>query len=357
MRGKKGYPMRENDSLYRYLLTQCQSADLQHRLDALEDLRQHEYLDLVPAQFLLDRLNSTAIEREQAALLQLMCQIEEPLPTRALITILADRETSTPFLRAEVAHTLAVVQAEEALDLLLRVLADGDEDVYLREVITWDLARWKERVPRELLLALLADPELCGAALDVWRSQPAQSIPLEAILSYCTHEQKYLREAALKALLAAEQRVPLEAILSALRDPEPEVRTAASYGCIRLLELFGDQLPLEPLLQALSDEYPPVRENILDALGKVPLRIPVEPVAAALTDSTFYVRCAALETLPQMGERVPSSLYPLLQEMSGSDPSPQVRLRATRALLLLHGMRPAPLKIPIIDLTREELDE
>src|SRR5712692_8774743 len=100
-------------------------------------------------------------------------------------------------------------------------------------------------------------------------------------------------------------------------------------------------------MEALKDEYPPVRENMLDAFGKILLRIPVEPVAAALTDSTYYVRCAALETLSLMGERAPSSLSPPLQEMSGADPSSQVRLRATRALLLLHGMRPAPLKIPI----------
>src|SRR5690348_2682593 len=70
-----------------------------------------------------------------------------------------------------------------------------------------------------------------------------------------------------------------------------------------------------------------------------------------------FQRCAALETLGLLGERVSSSLYPLLQEMSGSDPSPQVRLRATRALLLLHGMQPAPLRIPIIDLTLEKLGE
>jgi HEAT repeat protein len=110
-------------------------------------------------------------------------------------------------------------------------------------------------------------------------------------------------------------------------------------------------------MEALKDEYPPVRENMLDAFGKIPLRIPVEPVAAALTDSTYYVRCAALETLSLVGERVPSSLYPLLQAMSGADPTSQVRLRATRALLLLHGMQPAPLKIPTIDLTLEELGE
>jgi len=177
------------------------------------------------------------------------------------------------------------------------------------------------------------------------------------VLPYCTHEQKHVREATIKTLLAAEHRVPPYPLLAALSDPEPQVRATASYGCISLLEWWGDQLPLEPLLQVLSDEYPPVRENLLDALSKVPLRIPVEPIAAALTDSTYYVRCAALETLGLMGERVPSSLYPVLQTLSGSDPSPQVRLRATRVLLLVHGMHPGSLRLPTLDLTLEELGE
>jgi len=98
----------------------------------------------------------------------------------------------------------------------------------------------------------LADPELCAAALDMWRSQPPQSIPLEAIVPYCSHEEKYLREAAIKTLMDAEQRVPIDIILSALGDPEPEVRAAASFGCIRLLEWFGGQIPLDPLLQLAS---------------------------------------------------------------------------------------------------------
>jgi len=351
--------MRSNDSFYRHLLQECQSADLQHRLEALDDLRKHGYLNLLEAQFLLDRLNSTSHWQEQKAILGLMSDIEQPLPTRALMAILEDWESSDVFLRMDVAHTLAVKKAEEALDLFLRVLLDPEEHPWLRETMTWDLALWGERISEELLPTLLVDtePAVQTAALDVLRERPPQSIPLELVLPYCTHEKKYVREAAIKTLMATEQRVPIDPILTALHDPEPEVRAAASYGCISLLEMFGDQIPLEPLLEALKDEYPPVRENMLDAFGKIPLRIPVEPVAAALTDSTYYVRCAALETLSLMGERVPSSLYPLLQAMSGADPTSQVRLRATRALLLLHGMQPGPLKIPTIDLTLEELGE
>src|SRR5437762_5389502 len=119
--------MPKKDIFYLHLLQECQSADLQHRLDALEDLRKHEYLDLVEAQFLLDRLNSTSSEREQLAILGLMCQIEAPLPIDALMAILEDWESSTVFLRMEVAHTLTVKKAEEALDLFLRVLLDPEE--------------------------------------------------------------------------------------------------------------------------------------------------------------------------------------------------------------------------------------
>jgi HEAT repeat protein len=276
------------DLFYLRLLAQCQSPDLGHSLDALEDLRQHEYLDLIPAQFLLDRLNSTSDWQEQTAILRLMCEIVAPLPTEALMTILEDQETSSSFLRAHVAHTLAAIQAEDAIDLVLRLIADPHEEVYLREVLIGDLALWGEHIPRAFLLTLLDDPELCAAALDMWRSQPSHAIPLERILPYCTHEEKYLREAAIKTLLAAERLCPPGPILTALHDPESEVRTADSYGCISLAERFGDQIPVEQLLSALHDEYPPVRENILDALGKIPLRIPVEPVAAALTDATCF---------------------------------------------------------------------
>jgi len=350
--------MRTNDWFYLQVLHECQSADPQRRLDALHDVRKDGYLDLVEPQFLLDRLNSTSHDQEQSLLLSLMCEIKKPLPLDALLAILADQETSV-FLRMQVAHTLSVVKAEAGLALILRLLQDAREHPWLREALTGYLSLWGERVPDELLLTLLADSEsaVCAATLEVLREHPSQTIPLEVVLPYCTHEAKYVREAAIKTLLATEYRVPLDPIFAALHDPESEVRTAASYRCISLLEWFGDQVPLEPLLQALNDEYPPVRENILDALSKVPLRIPVEPVASALTDATFYVRCAALETLALMDERIPSSLYPSLQELSGLDPSSQVRLRATRALLLLHGMTPGPLKMPIIDFTGEELGE
>lgn len=351
--------MPKKDLYYLRLLQQCQSENIEQRLAALEELRKHDYLDLITGQFLLDRLNSTALAQEQLAILGLMCQIKGPLPISALLTILADRETSTLYLRAEVAHTLAVVKAEESIELFLRLLQDPDEDVYLREGMTEDLEAWGERIPLEILLALIADPEpaVCAAALNVLRVRPSHTIPIDTVLPYCAHPAWYVREAAIKTLLATEQRVPPEPILAALTDPEPRTRDAAAHGCIQLVEWFGDKIPLEPLVQALGDDYPSVRENILDALGKAPTRAPIELITVALTDSVHYVRCAAVETLGIMGERIPPSVYPVLQAMSGADSSPHVRQRATRTLLMLHGLTPGPLRPITIDLTLEELGE
>src|SRR5947208_6006513 len=178
-----------NDIFYLHVLRECQSADREHRLEALEDLRKHEYLDLVEAQFLLDRLNSTSNAQEQSAILSLMCEINEPLPIDALMAILADWETSPVFLRMDVAHTLAVVKAEEAFDLILRILLDPEEHPWLRETMTGDLIIWGERISDELLLTLLADrePAVCTAALEVWRERRSKTIPLDLIWSYYTH--------------------------------------------------------------------------------------------------------------------------------------------------------------------------
>src|SRR5260370_9203238 len=109
--------MRKNESFYRHLLQECQSADLQRRLAGLDGLGKDEYLDLVEGQFLLDRLNATSNAEEQMAIVRLMCQIKEPLPIYALMAILEDWETSTVFLRRKLAHVLAVNKPDEPLYL------------------------------------------------------------------------------------------------------------------------------------------------------------------------------------------------------------------------------------------------
>jgi HEAT repeat protein len=144
-----------------------------------------------------------------------MCQIKKPLPVEALMAILADRETTSVYLRMEVASTLAFVKAEESLDPVLRLIQDPDEEVCLREMLVESLATWGERISDETLLALLAnsEPAICAAALHVWGAHPSQTIPIATVLPYCIHEAWYVCEAAIKTLLATEDRVPIDAIL------------------------------------------------------------------------------------------------------------------------------------------------
>src|SRR5260370_40978390 len=84
-----------------------------------------------------------------------MCQIKKLLPVQALMAILEDRETTSMYLRMEVASTLAFTKAEESLDLVLRLIQDPDEEVCLREMLVESLATWGERISDDLLLTLL----------------------------------------------------------------------------------------------------------------------------------------------------------------------------------------------------------
>ena len=319
----------DNDSFY--TLQAFQSDELQHCLDALETLRQQDYLHFVPVVFLLNCLKATTSEREQADILKLIGSLEEPLEEAALTTLLDHLEAFPPALQREVVNALTVDHAEDVLERLFCLIED------FKEESNEESAKWEDFLPAEVLFALLAhsDTEVCAGALDVLSQLPHQLIPLDIVLPYCLHEDGTVREVALKTLVAAEQRVPPEPILAALRDPETTVRAVASHACISLVNWFGEQIPLEPLVQALNDSSSPVREDLLDALGKAPKRAPIEPVAAALTDSTFYVRCAAVETLGLLGQRVPPAIKPIIQIISESDPDPRVRTRAAATLLKL----------------------
>jgi HEAT repeat protein len=273
----------------------------------------------------------------------------------ALLTILADWETASLFLRMSVAHALRGV--EEAFELSLQLLQDPKEHPWLREVLAGDLIVWRERLPAGFVLTLLDDPTVTSAVVEALRDWPPETIPVDRLIPFCTHERKYLREVTIKTLMKTERRAPIAPILAALHDPEPEVRAAASHACMELVKWLPDQIPPDLMLQALSDEYAAVREDALDTLAQMPLRVPVEPIIAALDDPMPYVRCAAVEMLGVMGERVPSSAYSVLRQISGADESAHVRQRATRSLLLLAGMNPPPLRLPSLDPTLEEMEK
>lgn len=129
-------------------------SSVKQRLDALDDLCKREDFHLVPVPFLVDRLNATTIEREQAAILRLMGKREEPLLEEILEDVLNLLETFAPPLINEVVRSLAVTQVEEVLDLLSCLLEDFEESR------SEDPASWEGCIPAEVLFALLTHPHV-----------------------------------------------------------------------------------------------------------------------------------------------------------------------------------------------------
>ncbi|GHO82226.1 hypothetical protein [Dictyobacter formicarum] len=169
-----------------------------------------------------------------------MCEIKKPLPVEALMAILEDVETSSIFLRMDVAHTLAATRAEEACDLCIRLALDPEEHLWLREILIGDFPSWKERVSDKLLLTLMTDPipAVCTAVMEVWCYRSSQTIRFCPI---CVTRGKYVRETAIKTLMAAKQRVPIEPILRGIDGARHVKRVGQGRPKLRTRRVLGDK--------------------------------------------------------------------------------------------------------------------
>ena len=329
------------NNIFQEVLHSCQNPNLQVRLSALETIEK-EYLDLVKAEFLLLLLRKTSVYQEQVAiLLGIISQMGSRAPIEELLAILLDRDTSDEMLRIVVARTLAALGEDAPIDAFIGILQDSTENASLREEIAGLLGEFGERVPLEVLVAAVADPDpaVCAVAIGSL-IKLGRRAPLEPILVHVAHTEWFVRMEAIRALSSARERAPVELIVAALSDPDPRVRAAAAQGIDLLLEWFGTRVPLASLVAALGDEDDDVRESTLIALKNHPQYVPMELVVARLDDQNPYVRCAALRILERMGERVPEEVYPKLLEMAATEPHINARKHAIKTLFVLRGVPP-----------------
>jgi len=329
--------MMDRDSHFLEVLRACRHPDLRRRLNALEELEK-VYLDHVKAVFLLVLLGKTSIYQEQSAILGIMSLIGPRAPVEELTHILLDRDEAPGSLREAVAGTLAALEENAPVDVLIDILQDPTEEAGLREEIAGLLGTFGERVPLEVLVAAAADaePGVRAAGIASLSAQGPRA-PLEPITAALGHAEWYVRMEAVKALGRARERAPIDLIVAALGDTNPRVREAAAEAIDLLLEWFGPRVPLAPLVAALLDEDANVRESCLYALANHPEYAPVELIAEALDDQNPYIRCAALRVLERMDKRVPEALYPKILEMAAMDPYPNARKYANRTMLILKG--------------------
>ncbi len=325
----------------------CRHPNADVREQALEALEK-EYFEQAEPDFLLTLLRKTDNYTEQSTILGMLSQMGTRTPVDELTTLLLDRSDANMIPRFRVAETLAALGENAPTQIFISILQDPTEEEGLRETIAELLGEFGERVPLEVLLDAVVDasPAMCAAGITSLIARGAGA-PLEPILAQLGHPEAYVRKAAIRALSSARERAPIDPIVAALADPAWEVREAAAAGIDILLEWFGSRVPLAPLIAALSDESASVRETALDALANHPEYAPLDLAVRALDDEGPYVRCAALLVLERMGsERVPTEVYPKLQEMAALDPYINARKYAARALALLKGLPPPPPQLP-----------
>lgn len=136
-----------------------------------------------------------------------------------------------------------------------------------------------------------------------------------------------LRETAIW-VLAQMGHLAVGALVEALRDKEKTVRRLAAFA----LADIGDLRALEPLLAAIKDWDPEVRTAVVHALGRM-WEPAVGPLTGLLKDWNCDVRAAAAEALGQMRARqAVGSLVELLTDKEG-----KVRAAATAALGRIGG--------------------
>lgn len=192
--------MMDRDSHFLEVLRACRHPDLRLRLNALEELEK-VYLDQVKADFLLVLLGKTSIYQEQSAILGIMSLMGPRAPVEELTHILLDRDKAPGSLREAVAGTLAALEEDAPVDVLIDILRDPTEEAGLREEIAGLLGTFGERVPLEVLVAAAADaePGVRAAGIGSLMAQGSRA-PLEPITAALGHAEWYVRMEAVKAL-------------------------------------------------------------------------------------------------------------------------------------------------------------
>lgn len=278
--------------------------------------------------------------------------------------------SSDPVSRALAARGLGALKDTSALDAVLPLLKDKDENVVvmaIRAVAAIGDARGVQPVAA---LLRSTSPTLLAEALKALVSLPRDKSLRPQIISFVGHDLAVLRAAALQAL-AHLDREEFALVLSTL-DPDPVffVRGALAGA----LAESGDEVSLGVLYSQLKDEDARVLPPVLEAIRKARGKDAVDTLARHLEHPDFAVRAAAAEGLAalkatgqttalasayrmsrndrdldaRLGQvaalavQNEANAYEVLREIAGSDPLRVVRARAASALSGLGQQPPWP---------------
>jgi len=247
-----------------------------------------------------------------------------------------------PAERVQAARAMGRIQSPGYLDALGAALADEDRDVRLAVLFAIGQLGLVPNQPvdaraGEIVRPLLDDPDskLVAAALNALGKLATKDAPVE-IAPLLTHRDAAVRAEAAFALFRCRY-APLwrrevvdppvlpdaaaEALITAMRDPDPDVRFAATYAFSR----YGDPRAKRALVSAATDREERIRLFAVRGLGHVADTSVVPHVIARLGDESVGVRVEAVGALRR------ALAFDALERMA-DDPSFHVRAALAQAL-------------------------
>ena len=244
-------------------------------------------------ELLLTQLESEDIDTKRAAVI-VLGRLGFRRATVPLIKVLE----TTPALRVDVAHALARLGDETALDSLLQLIGDPDGGV------------------RQAVVAALNS---IGSA-----RMPARIKPL------LQDTNPLVRESAAKIVGYFGYEDCADSLLECCNDPDERVRKAA----LENLPFLDDRRINQVLATKLRTETPKVRAAVAAALGNVDVETALANLALALNDEDAWVRYFAAQSLGRLRQK--ESVQPLM-ELVNRESLNHVKIAALEALGKIGG--------------------
>jgi HEAT repeat protein len=280
--------------------------------------------------------------------------------------------SSDPVRRRAGAAQLGTLAIPRAAPLVLRALADDDDDVKLAAA---DAAlRLRLTAATELVIPWMTSPKapLRRKACEVARAAPSplSLAPLARALSDSDPE---VRLAAAEALGFHDASGAVPPLLGRLDDPHPAVRvqivgalarlgdsraivplvgkvqdsaSEVRLAVVRALGLLGDRRASQALVLALREVQPDIRREALMGLGKLRAADAVDAIAAFSQDRQPLVRAAALGALGKIAS--PEALGALVALLGTGDDT-GLELTPLREALVSAGLAAIPLLGPVLE--------
>ena len=268
--------------------------------------------------------------------------------------LLAEPSTEAQFslllrLASDDDAAIAIVALEAAsrssdprlMELMVDRLARGDfatRDIagrWLRQAAQVNPLELRRRMIEMLASGEEATRHMC---VEIILESGPEDVVITEVLLYSRALVGWLRSRILETLRAFGERVFRPACLL-LGHSDPEVRTAA----LVLAENFNDARLVEPLCAMLKDPDWWLRVTACDALGRLKDERSVGALVAALADPD--ARWAAIDALAQIAS--PKALQPLVALLG--DPRAEIRLELVRALARFTDARLLPLLMRVKD--------